>query len=216
MNPEFWLEAWAAGRTNFHRDAVNDFLVRFAGDFLGERNRVLVPLCGMTHDLSWLRERGHDVVGVELAEQAVRALHDREQVTATIARQGPFIAYTTPGRTVLQGDVFDLDPAVVGTFDRVWDRAALIALDPERRVRYVAALRRVLAPGAVVLLVTMDYDASKKAGPPHAVPEAEVRALWAGARVEALAEDDILPEARGRGWNLDRLVEAAWRIELPA
>lgn len=215
MNPEFWLDAWAAGRTNFHRDAVNPSLLRFAGAFLDGPHRVLVPLCGMTLDLAWLRERGHEVVGVELAEQAVRALHAREGAAPVVAPAGPYAAWTTPGRTVLVGDVLDLDPAVVGTFDRAWDRAALIALDPERRVRYVAALRRVLRPGAVVLLVTMDYDASRKSGPPHAVPEAEVRALWAGARVEGLAEDDILPELRGRGWDLDRVVEVTWRITLP-
>lgn len=216
MDPNFWLAAWDEGRTNFHKDEVHPDLRAFADGFLGEGNRVLVPLCGKTLDLGWLTARGHEVVGVELAEKALAALHAREGIPPEIAPLGPFRAWRTPGRTVLQGDVFALEPGLVGTFDRVWDRAALIALDPPRRARYVETLRTVLRPGAVVLLVTMDYAQERKAGPPHAVPEAEVRALWAGARVEKLAEHDILAEARGRGWDLDRLVEEVWRITLPA
>lgn len=215
MDPKFWLDAWDVGRTNFHKPEVNPDLVAFAGAFLGAGNRVLVPLCGKTLDLAWLTARGHEVVGVELAEKAVAALHADEGAAPTIAPLGPFQAWRTPGRTILQGDVFGLDPALVGTFDRVWDRAALIALDPPRRARYVETLRRVLRPGAVVLLVTMDYDQAKRAGPPHAVPESEVRALWAGATIERLAERDILDEAKERGWPLDRLVEVVWRVTLP-
>ncbi len=215
MDPKFWLEAWDAGRTGFHKDEVHPSLRRFAPRFLDGTHRVLVPLCGKTLDLAWLVDQGHEVVGVELADKAVRALHAREGSTPTIAPLGPFQAFSTPGRTVLQGDVFALSPALVGTFDRVWDRAALIALDPAQRARYVATLRTVLRPGAVVLLVTMDYDQAKKPGPPQAVPEDEVRRLWAGARIERLEEADILHEARERGWNLDRLVETVWRVELP-
>lgn len=215
MDPSFWLAAWEAGRTGFHKDEVHPDLTAFAEDLLPARHRVLVPLCGKSHDLAWLVARGHEVVGVELAETAVRALHAREGAAPTVEPLGSFVAWRTPGRVVLQGDVFGLAPRLVGTFDRVWDRAALIALDPPRRARYVETLRTVLAPGAVVLLVTMDFPSEKKPGPPHAVSPGEVRALWAGARVEKLDEHDILDEARARGWDMDRLVEEVWRITLP-
>lgn len=215
MQPDFWLAAWREGRTNFHKAEVHPDLLRFAADFLPGQHRVLVPLCGMSLDLGWMVARGHVVVGAELAEDAVRRLHERDGLTAVVEDQGAFRAWRTPSLTVLHGDVFALDAATEGTFDRVWDRAALIALNPEQRARYVATLRPVLRPGAVVLLVTMDYDQAKKPGPPHAVPEDEVRALWAGASVTRLMEYDILDEARARGWAMDRLVETVWRIALP-
>ena len=175
---------------------------------------MLVPLCGKTVDLAWLAARGHQVVGVEIAEKAIAAFHAREHRGPTVTEAEGFRMYRSPGLTLLQGDVFALTPEIAGPIDRVWDRAALVALDPEQRVRYVEVLRTLLLPGAVVLLETFDYDQARKPGPPHAVPEAEVRTLWAGAKVERLGEHDATEEARTRGWDLDRFMVSTWRIEL--
>ncbi|MDP2307312.1 MAG: thiopurine S-methyltransferase [Pseudomonadota bacterium] len=219
MDPAYWLTAWDEGRTAFHSEAVHPSLPMFEETFLGGgAHRVLVPLCGKTVDLAWMIARGHDVVGVELSEKALVALHERDARAPTVTDAGPFRAFRSPGLTLLQGDVFGLTPEILvgigGAIDRVWDRAALVALDPERRARYVATLRTLLAPGAVVLLETFDYEQARKPGPPHAVPEAEVRALWAGARVERLAEHDAIEEVRPRGWNLDRFQVTTWRIQV--
>lgn len=225
MDPAYWLTAWDEGRTAFHSEVVHPSLLSHEGAFLGGGpHRVLVPLCGKTVDLGWLAARGHDVVGVELSEKAIVALHEREARVPTVTEAGPFRAFRSPGLTVLQGDVLALTPAILalvgGPIDRVWDRAALVALDPPRRVRYVAMLRALLASpgdeGAVVLLETFDYEQARKPGPPHAVPEAEVRSLWAGAGVERLAEHDAIDEVRPRGWNLEHFMVATWRIDVPA
>lgn len=216
MNPEYWLAAWDEGRTGFHGDVVHPTLPTWQEMFLGGGpHHVLVPLCGKTLDLAWMAALGHDVVGVELAQKAIVALHEREGRAPAVSERGAFHAWSSPGLTILAGDVFDLTPAVAGPIDRVWDRAALVALDPERRVRYVALLRTLLEPGAIVLLETFDYEQAQKPGPPHAVPEAEVRALWAGAQVDRLAERDAAEDVRPRGWNVDRFLVTTWRIELP-
>ncbi|MES2638479.1 MAG: thiopurine S-methyltransferase [Myxococcota bacterium] len=222
MDPKYWLTAWEEGRTAFHSESVHPSLTTYQGSFLGGgAHRVLVPLCGKTVDLAWMISRGHEVVGIELSEKAIVALHEREGREPTVTDVGPFRAWRSQGLTVLQGDVFALTPAVLDTIggpvDRVWDRAALVALDPERRARYVTMLRTLLAPGAVVLLETFDYEQARKPGPPHAVPEAEVRALWgppgaAGPTVERLAEHDAIEEVRPRGWDLEHFMVATWRI----
>ncbi|MDP2317026.1 MAG: methyltransferase domain-containing protein [Pseudomonadota bacterium] len=215
MDPKFWLTAWEEGRTAFHSDAVHPALPLHEARFLGGGpHRVLVPLCGKTLDLAWLTARGHEVVGVELSEKAIVALHEREGRAPTVAPAGPFRAWQSPGLTVLEGDVFALTPDLAGAVDRVWDRAALVALDPERRARYVAMLRALVAPGTIVMLEAFDYDQARRAGPPHAVPEAEVRALWAGARVERLDERDGTEEMRARGWEIERFLVTTWWIEL--
>ena len=80
-----WLKRWREGRTGFHEGRPNDLLVHHAARLAGCR-RVLVPLCGKSEDLAFLAARGHDVVGVELAEQAVQAFfaeHDLAPSTAT-------------------------------------------------------------------------------------------------------------------------------------
>ena len=69
MDPSFWRDRWQAGQIGFHEGRPNSFLERFA-DRLPRGGRVLVPLCGKAEDLAYLAGRGHEVVGVELVEDA--------------------------------------------------------------------------------------------------------------------------------------------------
>ena len=57
MKPEYWLERWQLGRIGFHRDEANPRLVE-QRSFFNDCLRVLVPLCGKSHDLDWLAAHG--------------------------------------------------------------------------------------------------------------------------------------------------------------
>lgn len=207
---EDWIARWRDGRIGFHQGRPNDLLVHHAARLAGRR-RVLVPLCGKAEDLAFLAVRGHDVVGVELSEQAVQAFFAEHDLAPSIARRGPFAAYEVgpgvvraadPGAavaaqaaagpsgsvTLLAGDFFALTPELLGPVDALYDRAALIALPPDLRPRYVARLHALVPAGAPALVITVEYDQARVAGPPFAVLEAELRALYAGAAVELLEE----------------------------
>ena len=111
------------------------------------------------------------------------------------------------------GDFFHTTVDVLGTFDGVYDRAALIALPPEMRSRYVAHLRSLVRPGGRVLLVTLDFDAA--GGPPFSVTEEEVRTLYAGAHVSLLERVDVTddsPNLLARGAT--RASELVFAIDL--
>ncbi len=198
---ERWITAWKEGRTNFHLSSVNPQLERAADRFLaGGPHRVLVPLCGKTLDLEWLADRGHEVVGAELSDIAVSAVFEHAGRTPTVEAGEPAL-HRTPGLSVFLGDFFAITPerlraALGGPPTRVWDRAAMIALPPELRERYVEHLER-LAPGAVVLLDTLSYDQAVMSGPPFSVDPEEVRARYADARsVEHLETGDLVIEER--------------------
>jgi thiopurine S-methyltransferase len=200
-----WHEAWAEGRTAFHRGEVNDRLTVYRERWLGpDASRVLVPLCGKSHDLLWLRDQEVDVVGIELVEQAVTAFHDENALTPEKTPLGPYTAWRTPGVTILQGDVLAAEPGALGSFDRCWDRAALVALPPDVRPRYVDTQRGLLAPGARVLLSTFFYEQERMDGPPFAVSNAEVSSLWDGAEITLLDQqrttDDERWSSRGVPW----------------
>lgn len=208
-----WLGRWRDGRTGFHEGQPNDLLVHHAARLAGRR-RVLVPLCGKSEDLAFLAARGHDVIGVELAEQAVQAFFAEHELAPSIARRGPFAAYEVgpgavpmdPGAaataeptaaptarqagaiTLLAGDFFAVTPELLGPVDALYDRAALIALPPELRPRYVARLGALVPAAAPALVITLEYDQAVMAGPPFAVLEPELRGLYAGAAVELLEE----------------------------
>lgn len=147
---------------------------------------MLVPLCGKSTDLWWLAERGYAVTGVELSPLACAALfHDRGVVPQ---RDGD--RYRHDNLTVVCGDFF----AETGTYDAVYDRAAVIALPPEVRVRYAAHLAARLAPGGRMLAVTLAYPQALRDGPPFSVDAAELARLFPQARREqlhrALVTDD--------------------------
>ncbi|MFN7131169.1 MAG: hypothetical protein ACK4N5_03750, partial [Myxococcales bacterium] len=189
MDPSFWQNRWREGRIGFHLPHPNPQLVAHAGQ-LPPSSRVLVPLCGKSVDLGWLAARGHPVVGVELVESAAQAFFAEAGLTPERQEDGPFVRYRAGGVEIFTGDFFATDPRRLGTFDAAFDRAALIALPGELRIRYAAHLRTLLAPGAVMLLVTIEADAP--GGPPFAVPEVEVRTLYARDEVALLGDTDAL------------------------
>ena len=201
MHAEFWLSRWEEGRTGFHREDVHADLIRFEDRFLGDGpHRVLVPLCGKTLDLAWLASRGHTVVGVELSPVAAAALFEQAGLTPTKTEDGPFTRWTAGSITILQGDVFEATPERVGPIDRIWDRAAIVALDPPRRERYAATVRALLPSGGLILQNAFAYDQSQMDGPPFAVPEDEIAAHYAGwDRTLLLRENPIEGKFAERG-----------------
>lgn len=205
MNGAFWIERWERNQIGFHQAEPNESLVRHAGRFLGGApHRVLVPLCGKSVDLPWLCALGHEAVGVELSERAVRALLAENRIPFRCWDEGPFRRFVAPKLELWCGDWFALDPERLGPVDRVWDRAAMIAMPEELRGPYVAQLKR-LAPGATMLLSGITYDPSVMQGPPFPVPVAEARERYGADRVELLAEADVLEreprwKAAGHTW----------------
>lgn len=184
---EEWLARWRERRIGFHEGRPNALLERHVARLAGCR-RVLAPLCGKAEDLAFLADRGHEVLGVELAEQAVREFLAEHGLTPSIAPRGPFLAYQAGPFTLLVGDFFAATPELLGPIDALYDRAALIALPAERRPRYVALLRALVPAGSPALVITLEYDQRAMTGPPFSVLEPELRALYAGAAIELVDE----------------------------
>lgn len=184
---EDWVARWRDGRIGFHEEHVNTLLERHVARFAG-CHRVFVPLCGRTEDLAFLAAYGHAVLGVELAEQAVREFFEIHALAPSIITRGPFVEYNAGAITLLAGDFFATTPALMGPIDAYYDRAALIALPADLRPRYVAHLRGLVPVGAPSLVITLEYDQQRMTGPPFAVFESELRSLYAGRAIELLEE----------------------------
>ena len=178
MNPEFWKGRWAAGQIGFHEGKPNGQLVEHVAQ-LQPAKRVLVPLCGKSVDLAWLAGQGFEVVGIELVEDAVRAFFAEHGLDATVTKKGVVTSYRAAGITLFAGDFFAVTPTDVGEVQAFYDRAALIALPPELRVKYIAHLRTLASRG---LLITVEYPQDKLDGPPFSVPPDEVQRHWPGAK----------------------------------
>lgn len=221
MKTEFWLERWERGEIGFHQDEVNPHLIRHWQELhLTRDSMVFVPLCGKSRDLLWLREQGHQVLGVELSAIAAQAFFKENNYTAHQVSQGDFDRYEADGICILCGDFFDLPGDLNGDnlaqLIAVFDRASLIALPPEMRERYVAHLMTILPPATQMLLVTVDYPQEEMQGPPFSVTAGEVGTLYREhAEVRLLAKLDVLaqnPRFRERG--LSRLQENIFLLTL--
>ena len=181
MKHEFWSERWQRGQIGFHLGQPHDWLVAVEPRF-PKSARVYVPLCGKTVDLVWLRDRGHEVIGCEFVAHAVQDFLHEQGISATLEHRGSgaasFPCHRTPGLSILQGDALDLSPEILGgTVDVIFDRAALVALDPACRQRYVDGLHRLLKPGGHLLLIAFAYDQSRIAGPPWSVDADTIESL---------------------------------------
>lgn len=188
MNIDDWAARWKSGRIGFHEGRANRFLAKHV-ERLGEARRVLVPLCGKTEDMAFLAARGHEVVGIEAIEDAARAFFAEHGQTPAVQDLRSGVRSYSAGRvTILAGDVFRCTKADVGVVNALYDRAALVALPPDVRPRYVAHLRAMLDPGAAAIVITFEYRLSGLEPPPYPAGEAEVRQLYADARVELIEE----------------------------
>lgn len=187
MEPAFWHSRWAERRLAFHEGQPNAHLVEHLG-VLGQRKRVFVPLCGKTEDLAFLAAQGHQVVGVELVETAVREFFDEHQAAPTISLIGPFTRYAAGDITLFVGDFFASTRELLGPIDALYDRAALIALPASMRKKYVSHLRELMPLGAPGLVITVEYVQQLMDGPPFCVPEEELRTHYRGAQVERVAD----------------------------
>jgi thiopurine S-methyltransferase len=218
MEPSFWHERWAQGQTGFHLAAPHPLLLKHAA-VLGERSRVLVPLCGKAVDLVWLAERGHHVLGVELSELAVRAFFAEQKLSARESMRGPFKQFVAGPIEILCGDFFSLEAThLIDEHDRtvsaLYDRAALVALPELMRARYAQQLMGLLPSGARGLLITLEYGTNASSGPPFSVMAREVRALYEPqVEVRELERSDILDsEPRFRDRGITALYEAAYAL----
>jgi thiopurine S-methyltransferase len=211
MEPEFWRDRWDSGRIGFHLAKPNPRLVEHWKDVAAPSiRRVLVPLCGKSLDLAYLADQGLEVVGVELVEAAAQAFFAERGVVPDVTTVGPFTRYASGPIAILVGDFFEATAERLGgVFDAAFDRAALIALPPEMRARYVATLRSLLRPHAPILLVLLDHGTPS--GPPFAIREEEARALHADARVECLGRVDAGAEEAAR-FGTNRVEEITLRV----
>ena len=215
MDRDFWSERWDRGQIGFHQDAVHPDLVAQQAWFAGtEPHRILVPLCGKSVDLPWLADQGHHVIGVEFVESAVRTLFDDHGRTPEVVQHADHVQYRSGTLEVWCGDFFTLPKNAADSITRVWDRAALVAVDPTTRERYVDTVKR-LAPGATLLLNALEYDPAVMSGPPFPVSPATVGELYAGHPQERLGTRDLMGPtsqwgARGHQWFRSHL----YRIDL--
>ena len=201
-----WLERWQIGRIGWHEADGNRNLQRH---WRARGRRVLVPLCGKTPDLLWLEAQGHEVVGVELSDIAVRAFFDENGLSYE-RKEGTLDEYRASERriAIYCGDYFELEES---GFDAHYDRGALVALSPELRPEYARHTSSLLSAGPEQLVIGVQYDQEVCDGPPFSISADEMRAYWPDLEVVAIVDDTANAPPKFLEAGLDLLHETVWR-----
>jgi hypothetical protein len=132
-----WEGRYQAGETSWDKGAASPGLV----DFLEThpelpRGSVLVPGCGMGHDVRAWAAAGFQATGLDVAPSAIRQAQERTAPSSTAG----FMA----------GNFLEQPPS---GFDWVFEHTLFCAINPARRDAYVHAVIHSLKPGGQFLAV---------------------------------------------------------------
>ncbi|MEM9215384.1 MAG: thiopurine S-methyltransferase [Cyanobacteria bacterium P01_F01_bin.150] len=174
MESNFWLNKWQQNELGFHKSEANPLLVKYFRLLsLEPGNRVFLPLCGKTLDISWFLAQGYRVAGAELVEIAVIQLFAELGVSPTVTNLGAVKQYSAKNIDIFVGDIFQASAKMLGPVDAIYDRAALVALPEDVRDRYTDHLL-TLTQAVPQLLITFEYDQTVMSGPPFSISATEV------------------------------------------
>lgn len=188
MEHDFWHQRWASNEIGFHQPDANPLLLKhFPALGLAKGSVVFVPLCGKTLDIGWLLSQGYMVIGAELNESAIGQLFDELGIAPQISDLAALRLYRGPNLSIFVGDFFALRAEQLGPLAAIYDRAALIALPAPMRLRYAEHLLAICGP-TPQLLICIEYDQSRQAGPPFSVDATQVQRLYAAAYSPRLLE----------------------------
>ena len=200
LSAGWWEEKWDIAQTGWRREENNAGTTLFADNLAlvertlntkltGTDRKALVPLCGDSSVVTFLAQKGYEVVAIDFAETAVKKLR------AKIAAEPEAVQKRI---TVVEGDLFDFDlPEGEAKFDFIYDKSAFVQIDPARRLAYAEKLRSLTTDTATCYLQGVmrsplfkskrgaqppsktDYAPWLKipnieVGPPHHLPASEV------------------------------------------
>ncbi|XP_078318829.1 putative thiopurine S-methyltransferase isoform X2 [Crassostrea virginica] len=205
-----WVKAWDDDNIGFHQQEVDQGLLNYADRIIKGRNniKIFLPLCGKTVDIKWLWEKGHTVIGVEVARKALEEFFKEHSINYTVSPfpNGEGEVFTSEDKRILLYccDLFKFS-SFEGQIEAVWDRASLVAIDKQDQRRYAALMKRLISKDCQYLLETVEYDGSKYGGPPNLVPEQEIKQLFGDLMETNLLEKrQVFPEEI-KAWGIDSL-----------
>ncbi|KAM9838358.1 putative thiopurine S-methyltransferase [Aulostomus maculatus] len=216
-----WEQRWQEDRIGFHQPHVHQMLDEYIDKVVAGRTKVrfFFPLCGKAVDMKWLADMGHSVVGVEIAEKAIRQFFEENNMAyraeAVPAVPGAKVYKSTEKSISLYNcDLYSVSSSVEGKFEAIWDRGSLVAINPKDREKYAALMISLMANDCRYLLDTLLYNPEHYKGPPFFVPNEQVHGLFGqSCDIELLQSKEVITD-RHRAWGIDSLIETVHLITL--
>ncbi|XP_046566930.1 thiopurine S-methyltransferase-like isoform X2 [Haliotis rubra] len=151
-----WLKGWDQGHWDFTFTEPGQNLAKYFEKVTDGRKgmKVLVPLCATTFDLIWFCERGHTVVGADLAESAAQRIFKQY-------KQKPIIEDVPSMNGKLYKNASGNFKFYVGNFFRFNE--------------YMKAVRGVMGPKCITML---EFPKKGGSGAPYHFSEGQLKELY--------------------------------------
>ncbi len=188
-----WDERYRQGDTPWEKGyaapPLIELLERMAPVEWGD-GTVLVPGCGLGHDVRALAEKNLSALGLDLSSLAI----ERARAVPAVAEE----TYET-------GDFLDPGWRDGRKFPAIWEHTCFCAINPTRRDDYARAAAGVLVDGGLlagVFFLTPYDPGEESAGPPHptSIDELEQRFSRWFERIDGWVPTLAYPEREGREW----------------
>ena len=182
-----WESLYKTGDMPWEKGAPSPGLVEYFEHNPPLDGKILVPGCGLGHDVRAISRPGNETTGLDIAPSAIRAADALPK---------------TGHETYLLADLFNLPPELRNHFDWVWEHTCFCAIDPSMRAAYVQAVAGALKPGGHLLAVFYLDPGNGDDGPPFGVSIAELDSFFHGAfdLVREWMPARTYPGREGREW----------------
>lgn len=187
---DFWQDQYDEGDVDWDRGEPSPPIVRLLTESpLSDGSEVLVPGCGLGHEVIYVAGLGFSVTAVDFAESAVAGVK---------ARAGDLPV------KVLQRDIFGLSGDFEGSFDVVLEHTCFCAIPIEMRSHYADVMHAVLKQGG--RLVGLFFETDEKKGPPFRTTRADIEAHFS-SRFDISRMERPMDSFEGREGN-------EWLVEM--
>ena len=165
-------------------------LIERLGPSLWGNGPVLVPGCGLGHDVRALAALGIPVIGLDLSETAVANARAIPPIGHEFYEAGDFLtAAWHDGRQ----------------FSAIWEHTCFCAIDPTLRGNYAESAAAVLPPGGIlagVFYLTPNDPGEEDTGPPFNTSIAELDQRFGPwfERIHGWVPQQVYPSREGREW----------------
>lgn len=154
---------------------------------------VLVPLCGKTVDMTWLEQQGATVIGSEISKEAILEFMEENKRDYSTESYADFTIYQTGDIQIWRGDFMKLPVTKLPTIDLIYDKAALVALPPDKRAPYMKKVLNFCSNDTRILLHHFEYPQEEMPGPPFSVPHTEVQSYIDSSFQTTILEANTIP-----------------------
>jgi thiopurine S-methyltransferase len=192
MELQYWYKKWENEDIGFHNDRTNPVLLNFIEKFISYQNNIesscLIPLCGKSKDLLFLKEFFKQITGVELVKKAIDDFFSENQLKANVFKD----TYKYENLEIINHNIFDLPKSNKKKFKYIYDRAAIIALPEKKRRSYVNSLKDLMDNTCTILMITIEYSSQSVVGPPFSVSKKEIQEYFKGFSIDEVHHEKLV------------------------